>query len=219
TIDEIAFQTNILALNAAVEAARAGESGAGFAVVADEVRNLAHRSARAAKETAEKIGNAVTQSNQGVLVCGKVAGSFDQIIAKARGVDDLLGEIASASQEQAQGIEQVNLAVVQMDQVTQANAANAEQSAGAAEELNAQAAAQTVAVADLRALMDGSGHQESWGTSLFATGAASSCPDELPAASPAHARKRPITPAPASRASRHRADELPLPGEANFRDF
>jgi methyl-accepting chemotaxis protein len=139
TIDEIAFQTNILALNAAVEAARAGEAGMGFAVVADEVRNLAQRSAQAAKETAAKIEAAITGTNQGVAISGTVAQALTEILAKARRMDELAGEIATASNEQAGGITQINQAVAQVDKVTQANAASAEETAASAEELNAQA--------------------------------------------------------------------------------
>jgi methyl-accepting chemotaxis protein len=156
TIDEIAFQTNILALNAAVEAARAGEAGMGFAVVAEEVRNLAQRSAHSAKETAGKIEDAVSRSAQGVQICGKVAHSLEEIVGKARQVDALVAEIAQASVEQTRGIVEVNTAVSQMDKITQANAAGAEESASAAEELSAQAAAQKDAVAELLALVDGS---------------------------------------------------------------
>jgi methyl-accepting chemotaxis protein len=156
TIDEIAFQTNILALNAAVEAARAGEAGMGFAVVAEEVRNLAQRSAHSAKETAGKIEDAVGRSAQGVQICGKVAHSLEEIVGKARQVDALVAEIAQASVEQTRGIVEVNTAVSQMDKITQANAAGAEESASAAEELSAQAAAQKDAVAELLALVDGS---------------------------------------------------------------
>ena len=138
TIDEIAFQTNILALNAAVEAARAGEAGAGFAVVADEVRSLAQRSAVAAKETADKIDDATKRSAQGVEISSRVATGLQQILAKAREVDQLVGEIATASHEQSEGISQINMAISQMDKVTQSNAASAEETASAAEELNAQ---------------------------------------------------------------------------------
>jgi methyl-accepting chemotaxis protein len=155
TIDEIAFQTNILALNAAVEAARAGEAGMGFAVVADEVRNLAQRCAQAAKETSVKIEDAVSKSANGVEISAKVASSLNEIVSKARQVDELAAEVASASQEQSQGISQVNSAVSQMDKVTQANAANAEESASAAEELNAQADTLKESVQELLQLVDG----------------------------------------------------------------
>jgi len=153
TIDEIAFQTNILALNAAVEAARAGEAGMGFAVVAEEVRNLAQRSAQSAKETAGKIEEAIQKSEHGVLISGKVARSLGEIVVKARQVDTLVAEIASASQEQNQGIGQVNTAISQMDKVTQANAANAEETAAAAEQLNSQAVHLNEAVQDLHLLV------------------------------------------------------------------
>ncbi|MBL9137817.1 MAG: hypothetical protein JNK85_18255 [Verrucomicrobiales bacterium] len=158
TIDEIAFQTNILALNAAVEAARAGEAGMGFAVVADEVRGLAQRCAQAAKETAAKIEDAVQRSTAGAEISGKVAQSLQVIVAKARDVDSLSGEVAAASQEQSQGISQVNTAVTQMDKVTQSNAANAEESASAAEEMASQAAALKEAVSELLQLVDGHSH-------------------------------------------------------------
>jgi methyl-accepting chemotaxis protein len=153
TIDEIAFQTNLLALNAAVEAARAGEAGAGFAVVADEVRALAQRSALAAKETAEKIEDSIKKSDHGVAISAKVGASLNEIVGKARQVDQLIGEIDEASKEQSQGITQVLTAVSQMDKVTQSNAANAEESAAAAEELNAQAEALDGAVAELKQLV------------------------------------------------------------------
>jgi methyl-accepting chemotaxis protein len=138
-IDEIAFQTNILALNAAVEAARAGEAGAGFAVVADEVRSLAQRSAAAAKETADKIEAAIINSKRGSTSCEKVGESLAEIVQKVAAADGLVAEIATAAKEQSQGIQQVGVAMTQMDKVTQGNAASAQQSASAAEELNNQA--------------------------------------------------------------------------------
>jgi len=155
TIDEIAFQTNILALNAAVEAARAGEAGMGFAVVADEVRNLAQRSAQAAKETAAKIEGAINNTAQGVQISAKVTDALNDIVVKARQVDELAAEVASASREQTQGIAQINAAVGQMDKVTQSNAANAEESAAAAQELNAQAAVMKQVVEELKQLVGG----------------------------------------------------------------
>jgi methyl-accepting chemotaxis protein len=154
-IDEIAFQTNILALNAAVEAARAGEAGAGFAVVADEVRNLAQRCAAAAKETAIKIEDSVAKSQQGTLISNDVAKSFGEIQSKVRQLDQLVAEIASASNEQSQGITQVNNAVTQMDKVTQGTAASAEECASASEELSAQAETMKDAVSSLQKLVKG----------------------------------------------------------------
>ncbi|MBI5590095.1 MAG: chemotaxis protein [Deltaproteobacteria bacterium] len=139
TIDEIAFQTNLLALNAAVEAARAGEAGAGFAVVADEVRNLAMRAADAAKNTSILLERTVKKIKHGSELVTRTNDAFQQVAAGSAKVAELVGEIAAASGEQATGIEQVNLAVTEMDRVTQQNAATAEESASASEELNAQA--------------------------------------------------------------------------------
>ena len=155
TIDEIAFQTNILALNAAVEAARAGEAGMGFAVVAEEVRSLAQRSAQAARETADKIEGAITKTGQGVQLTEKVAKSLSEIVDKARQVDQLVAEVCTASREQSQGVQQITAAVTQMDKVVQSNAASAEESASAAEELNAQSFALREAVGELLGLVGG----------------------------------------------------------------
>ncbi|MEN6309330.1 MAG: methyl-accepting chemotaxis protein [Anaerohalosphaeraceae bacterium] len=157
-IDEIAFQTNLLALNAAVEAARAGEAGKGFAVVAEEVRNLAMRSAEAAKNTARMIEESVNNSRNGVQISGQVKAALDEIVQGISKTTDLVGEIAAASKEQAQGIDQINTAVSQMDKVTQQNAANAEESASASEELNAQAFSMKEIVASLDGLINGTNH-------------------------------------------------------------
>jgi methyl-accepting chemotaxis protein len=154
-IDEIAFQTNLLALNAAVEAARAGEAGKGFAVVAEEVRNLAMRSAEAAKNTANMIEESVKNSKNGVDIATEVGKVLEEIVQSIGKTTDLVGEIAAASSEQAQGIDQVNTAVAQMDKVTQQNAANAEESASASEELSAQAEQMNSIVQELVRLVGG----------------------------------------------------------------
>jgi methyl-accepting chemotaxis protein len=155
TIDEIAFQTNILALNAAVEAARAGESGMGFSVVADEVRNLAQRCAEAARETTGKIEGAITKAGQGMEISGKVAQTLSEVVTNVRQVDELVAEVANASREQTEGIAQINIAVGQMDKVTQSNAASAEEGAAAAVELNYLAEAMKQSVAELNQLVGG----------------------------------------------------------------
>jgi methyl-accepting chemotaxis protein len=138
-IDGIAFQTNILALNAAVEAARAGEQGRGFAVVAAEVRNLAQRSAAAAKEIKTLIGDSVGKVESGSKLVAQAGATMEEIVTSIRRVTDIMSEITAASQEQSQGIEQVNLAIIQMDEVTQQNAALVEEAAAAAESLEEQA--------------------------------------------------------------------------------
>jgi methyl-accepting chemotaxis protein len=151
-IQEIAFQTNMLALNAAVEAARAGDAGKGFAVVAEEVRSLAQRAAAAAQGTSELIGESVTKAERGVAISREVTEAFARIAEGARNTNEIMAEVAAAGREQAQGIDQVNTGMSQLDQVTQSNAACSEESAAAAEELSAQAAAMLETVRNLAAL-------------------------------------------------------------------
>ncbi|MCH8253967.1 MAG: hypothetical protein IID06_01345 [Gemmatimonadetes bacterium] len=149
TIDEIAFQTNILALNAAVEAARAGEAGAGFAVVADEVKNLATRAGEAARNTSDLIEDIIKRVRTGTGIVVDTNKSFTKVA-------ELVSSISAASNDQADGIEQLNKAVVEMDKVVQQNAANAEESASASEEMNAQAVQLKGFVNDLVAMVSGS---------------------------------------------------------------
>lgn len=155
TIDEIAFQTNLLALNAAVEAARAGEAGAGFAVVADEVRNLAMRAAEAAKNTANIIEGTVKKVHDGTNLLALTTGAFSSVVERSSKMTSLIEEISSASAEQAQGIALLGKAMLEMDQITQATASKAEESASAAEELNSQAETMKVAVDELADLVKG----------------------------------------------------------------
>ena len=160
-IDNIAFQTNILALNAAVEAARAGDAGMGFAVVAEEVRNLAQRSAQAASDTAAIIETNIELSQHGVEGTKRVGEALGEIALLAKKVNELVDEVAAATQEQSQGISQINKAISQIEQSTQENAASSQESASASEQLNAQAAAMKEIVADLKMVVNGTKDESS----------------------------------------------------------
>jgi len=155
-IEEIAFQTNILALNAAVEAARAGQAGTGFAVVADEVRNLAHRCTEAARDTSGLIEESISKSAEGKTRVDQVAGIIRTITEEALKVKTLVEEVNLSSQEQASGIEQIGRAVAQMEHVTQGTAANAEETASAAQALSAQSEGLNEIVESLTTLVGGS---------------------------------------------------------------
>jgi methyl-accepting chemotaxis protein len=193
-IDGIAFQTNILALNAAVEAARAGEQGRGFAVVATEVRNLAQRSAAAAKEIKTLIGDSVDKVEAGNKLVEQAGSTMHEVVDSVRRVTEIMSEIMSASAEQSSGIEQINIAVTQMDTVTQQNAALVEEAAAAAQALQDQANSLTEVVSVFRI-------ESQSGRALLPQPAALAQPRPAPRAEarPARAPARPAVAAPAAR--------------------
>lgn len=162
-IDGIAFQTNILALNAAVEAARAGEQGRGFAVVAAEVRSLAQRSAAAARDIKDLIGDSVEKADSGARLVEQAGITMDEVVSSVKRVTDIIGEIASASNEQASGITQVSQVIRQMDDATQQNAALVEQAAAAAQNMREQSE-QLSRIVGVFTLADGAGHDTEPGT-------------------------------------------------------
>jgi methyl-accepting chemotaxis protein len=220
TIDEIAFQTNLLALNAAVEAARAGEAGAGFAVVADEVRNLAMRAADAAKNTAALIEGTVKKVTEGTSLVKTTNDAFKEVADSTAKVGELVGEIAAASTEQAQGIEQVNISITEMDKVTQQNAATAEESAAASEELNAQAEEMKSFVADLSAMVGGNAAVSTGGSRTVkrpkAAGHVRQAPKKLPDIAKRPTKRRALT---TQRSKEVNPDDIIFMDEDDFKDF
>ena len=212
-IDEIAFQTNILALNAAVEAARAGEAGLGFAVVADEVRSLAQRSAHAARETAARIEAAISSSRAGAESCSRVGTSLAEIADRVAAADSLVAEIATAAQEQSQGIRQIGLAMSQLDQVTQENAARAGEGATAATAVSGEVAAVREQVERLRSFVKPGG-----GGTAAVTRAWPRAAGRSPAAVPARVTVTPrLTTTTGGPGGTRPRPHIPMPGDGGER--
>jgi methyl-accepting chemotaxis protein len=189
SIDEIAFQTNLLALNAAVEAARAGQAGAGFAVVADEVRSLAMRAADAAHDTSQRIEATMVKARQAEEVVSRTNDSFNEVSQNSSEILELVLKIAQASQEQADGLGQLNTAARQMDHTTQTNAVHSEESAAASEELFSQAAGMDKDLGMLAAIIGGGGQGQARaigsGNGNGSGSGAQNLPDNLQKALPA----------------------------------